>query len=80
MGRGDARGAGEETMSESRSTPCLIWSEEHGAWWKPGRMGYTRSIRDAGRYSLAEAMEIVSSANRYLTEDSFKEVMVYDPE
>ena len=43
-------------------------------------MGYTRSIRDAGRYSLAEAMEIVSSANRYLTEDSFKEVMVYDPE
>jgi len=65
-------------MSESPFRPFLIWSQEHGAWWKPGRMGYTRSIREAGRYSLAAATEIVENANRYL-KDGFNEVMVYDP-
>ena len=30
----------------------LIWSEEHGAWWMPNAYGYTRSLADAGHYSL----------------------------
>jgi hypothetical protein len=58
--------------------PFLIWSEEHGAWWRPGRMGYTTSIREAGRYSLDEATEIVENANRYL-KSGFNEVVVVDP-
>lgn len=58
--------------------PWLVWSEEHGAWWKPGRRGYTRSIREAGRYSLDEAADIVEKANRYVR-DGFNEVAVFDP-
>jgi hypothetical protein len=58
--------------------PFLVWSEEHGAWWRPGRAGYTRSIREAGRYSLDEAAAIVENANRYVR-DGFNEVAVFDP-
>jgi len=56
----------------------LIWSEEHGAWWAPGRSGYTRSMRKAGRYQRAEAVEIVDNANRYLPEGEFNEVLMPD--
>jgi hypothetical protein len=56
----------------------LVWSEEHGAWWRPGRMGYTRSIREAGRYSLEDAADICERANRYV-DDGFNEVAVFDP-
>jgi hypothetical protein len=42
----------------------LVWSEEHGAWWKPGSSGYTRSVLEAGRYSFKEAIQIVGDANR----------------
>jgi hypothetical protein len=59
--------------------PFLVWSEEHGAWWRPGRSGYTQSIREAGRYSLDEAAEIVEKANRYLDAGRFNEVAVFDP-
>lgn len=41
----------------------LIWSLEHGAWWAPQRNGYTRDPRAAGRYSRAEALDIVRDAN-----------------
>lgn len=41
----------------------LIWSIEHTAWWRPGEMGYTLSLAEAGRYSRARAESIVSDAN-----------------
>lgn len=41
----------------------LIWSEEHGAWWRMGRWGYTTQIREAGQYPKAEADQIVRDAN-----------------
>lgn len=41
----------------------LIWSEEHGAWWRPARAGYTQSMAKAGRYSRREADAIVLNAN-----------------
>lgn len=41
----------------------VIWSEEHGMWWGPGRMGYTPSLRLAGRYSATAAAQIVADAN-----------------
>lgn len=56
----------------------LVWSEEHGAWWRPGHMGYTQSIREAGRYSLQEAADICAKANRYVA-DGFHEIAVFDP-
>lgn len=41
----------------------VLWSIEHTAWWRPGRRGYTRDIRAAGRYERLEAREIVRDAN-----------------
>ena len=40
----------------------LIWSNEHGAWWAPNGMGYTRVIEEAGRYSPGDAERIVGRA------------------
>ena len=40
----------------------LIWSNEHGAWWKPGEWGYTRLIEEAGRYTERRARQICARA------------------
>ena len=40
----------------------LVWNFEHGAWWRPGRHGYTDNIEDAGRYSAREAGEIATDS------------------
>lgn len=36
----------------------LVWSHEHGAWWRPERRGYTTDLDAAGRYSRGEAIKI----------------------
>lgn len=36
----------------------LVWSNEHGAWWRPNSQGYTTLIQAAGRYSREEALKI----------------------
>jgi hypothetical protein len=41
----------------------LIWSIEHTAWWRPGKMGYTPHLEEAGRYGAADADAIVRRAN-----------------
>jgi hypothetical protein len=41
----------------------LIWSEEHGAWWRPASAGYTTSMAKAGRYTLKVAQDITDNAN-----------------
>jgi hypothetical protein len=40
----------------------LIWSNQHGMWWRPNRRGYTQIIDEAGRYSADEAEAIVRQA------------------
>lgn len=40
----------------------LVWSNEHGAWWGPNHVGYTRVIDTAGRYDQAEAEAICGEA------------------
>ena len=57
----------------------VIWSEEHGAWWSPGRVGYTRSLLQAGRYSEEAAREIVKEANEYVVAPDFHEIAIVDP-
>ena len=52
----------------------LIWSEEHGAWWKANKTGYTRFIREAGRYSLEEAIDIVRQGNFCCKPGTFNEL------
>jgi hypothetical protein len=40
----------------------LIWSNEHRAWWGPGRSGYVTRIEHAGRYSYEQALDICTEA------------------
>lgn len=39
-----------------------IWSHRHDQWWGPDRAGYTSHIERAGKYSKAEAADIVLSS------------------
>lgn len=39
----------------------LIWSIEHGAWWRAEHGGYTEDVKEAGRYSFDEAIDIVNN-------------------
>ncbi|MBY0256928.1 hypothetical protein [Methylobacterium sp.] len=41
----------------------LIWSNERGMWWKASRYGYTTLTHEAGRFSQAEADQILAAAN-----------------
>lgn len=60
-------------------TRWLVWSNEHRAWWKPGRYGYTTLTQRAGFYSEAEARDIVEQANIVL-HDPPNEIMVLAPD
>lgn len=40
----------------------LIWSNEHRAWWGPGRVGYTPHVGAAGTYTREEALKISGNA------------------
>lgn len=42
-----------------------IWSNEHQAYWKPNRHGYTLGKDLAGEYSQDEAIAICHNANQY---------------
>src|SRR6185437_4715576 len=55
---------------------CLIWSHEHGAWWRPNRLGYTPVAALAGRYTEAEAREICENAAYGWLDGRPPEVMV----
>lgn len=64
----------------------LVWSEEHGAWWKGSRWGYTHFMTEAGRFSKTEAFQIVLEGNKeiipesgFLADRKFNEVAIPDP-
>lgn len=46
-------------MSDAR---YLVWSNQHAMWWRPGEIGYTKVIEEAGRYDLATARLIAERA------------------
>lgn len=59
----------------------LIWSNEHGRWWRSGWRGYTSVIAEAGRYVYCEADLICRQANIHLPEGHEpNEVVVLAPE
>lgn len=59
----------------------VIWSNEHGSWWKSNRCGYSRHFDLAGRYTFEEAQQICADANRYLRDfEERKEVLMLAPE
>lgn len=55
----------------------LVWSEEHGAWWRANKYGYTREILEAGMYSEEDAREIIKEAHKHTT--ALREIMIPDP-
>lgn len=71
----------------------LVWSNQHAMWWRADQRGYTQIIDEAGRYTRAEAEDIVRKATldgqlKHRRTDpvsgadylSFDEVMVSAPE
>lgn len=42
--------------------PYLVWSNEHGGWWKAGGWGYDAGLNEAGRFSRDEAIRICRQA------------------
>lgn len=47
-------------------THCwLIWSNEHKAWWKAGKRGYTATLSQAARMTFEEACQILNESNKY---------------
>lgn len=44
------------------SDTYLVWSNEHGAWWKAGGWGYSTGLRNAGHFTRDEAIQICRQA------------------
>ena len=42
----------------------LVWSNQHGAWWRPNRSGYTLDVAAAGRYALSDALQCAAARSR----------------
>ena len=58
-----------DTTTPTQEQMFLIWSNEHNAWWRGQRNGYTKARSDAGRYTLLEACKILEAANRHVADD-----------
>lgn len=49
------RKGGERTKAKLVGQMVRIWSDEHRAWWRPNRSGYTTIIEAAGVYTFEDA-------------------------
>lgn len=54
----------------------LVWSLEHGAWWKGNTSGYTPTKEEAGLFTFEEAQQIVIDGNKFRGELPPNEAMV----
>lgn len=50
-------------MKQLAAAIWLVWSNEHSGYWGPNHCGYYRDLKDAGRYTLAEANKIAETAS-----------------
>jgi hypothetical protein len=41
----------------------LVWSFEHGRWWRPSLRGYTENFEEAGHFTAEQALAICMKAN-----------------
>jgi hypothetical protein len=51
-----------EMEGQLNESMYVIWSNEHRGWWRIGRNGYTRNLREAGHYMRDEALAICREA------------------
>lgn len=58
-------------------TKWIIWSIEHGCWWRANSQGYCAELKGAGVYSYERALEIVKGANYSLTLEKPKKHDIY---
>lgn len=59
------------------SSPYLIWSNKHGAWWRPNSAGYTAEIEQAGHYTRAQAIhQCAYGRDGYTSHDRPSEIPV----
>lgn len=49
------RSVQDETVTDELTH--LIWNTDHGAWWRPGGVGYSVRIEEAGRFTHRQALE-----------------------
>lgn len=45
-------------LTATAADAYVIWSHEHRAWWRPGGIGYTPRLADAGRFTRLHAIDI----------------------
>jgi len=48
---------------ETMPATWLIWSRDHGGWWRPCTQGYTADIMEAGVYGTGVAVSICIHAS-----------------
>ncbi len=56
----------------------LIWSHEHTGYWPRNQSGYV-TLRDAGRFTLEEAVNILAEANQGMRNGLPEETILPDP-
>jgi hypothetical protein len=52
----------EATDFDAPLDQYLIWSNEHGAWWRANSAGYTVHMAAAGAYTRDQALSICAHA------------------
>lgn len=40
----------------------LVWSHEHGGWWRPGSFGYSPRLSEAARMTRVQALAVCKRA------------------
>ncbi len=51
-----------EALDAGGERTCLIHAGDRGMWWRPNGSGYTDDRAQAGRYSLADAIDIIRTS------------------
>lgn len=51
-----------EMYGRDEAPHFLVWSARHNKWYGPNRAGYVDDLRGAGRYTRAEAGDVVTCA------------------
>lgn len=61
--KADSGGNGE-ALADPLHGKVVIWSREHGAYWRPHSQGYCRELFGAGLYSPEEAASICANKEK----------------